>query len=105
MSYPERTMDGEGYPTEEYLEWIKNYDTVENSPFEFLQMVLDDWQYGDYGWRIQRKYRGERKVYVSTCGWSGNEDMMYALQENTLFWMQCYYSHRTGGHYCFRFTR
>jgi len=103
--YPEHTIDRDGYPTEEFLKWIEEYDTVENSPFEFIQLVLDDWWGGCMGWKIQRKYRGERKVFISTLGWSGNEDMIYALQRNNLFWIQCYFSHQTGGHYCFRFTR
>jgi len=94
-------MDGE-YPTEEYLEYIENYDTIEGSGFDLLMDVLDNW-WMDYGVKVQRKYRGEIKVFLSTGGWSGNESMIYALRANKLFWMRYYYSHRVGGHYVFIF--
>jgi hypothetical protein len=103
MSVPDNRVDVDSYPTEEFLKWIETYDTVNNDPLEFIRVILDEWYHGDFGWRIQRKYKGERKVFISTCGWSGNEEMMNALQSNTLFWIRHYYSHRTGGHYTFRF--
>jgi len=103
MNLPDNRTDGEGYPTEEFLQWIREYDTVENYALTFLEIILDEWYHGDYGWKIQRKYKGERKVFVSTLGWSGNEDMMDALHDNTFFWMLHYFSHQTGGHYVFRF--
>ena len=105
MNIPKDTIDGEGYPTDEFIEWIRTFDTIKNDPFIFIQIVLDNWYHGDYGWEIQRAYRGERKVLISTCGWSGNEDMLDALNENTIFWMVHFYSHQRGGHYVFKFKK
>lgn len=96
----------DGYPTEEFLEWIRTYDVVNGSGFEYLQTVLSEWwPFDGSGVHIQRKYRGERKVMVSTWGWSGNESMIAAMQENEhFFWPLHYFAHQTGGHYTFRFT-
>lgn len=95
-----------GYPTEEFLEWIRNYDIINGSGFEYLQVILSEWwPYEDGAYTIQRKYRGERKVYVHTWGWSGNESMIAAMQENKhLFWTVHYFAHQRGGHYTFVFT-
>ena len=101
MELPDITIDEEGYPTEEFLEWIRTYDCVKNSPFEFIQIILNEWYHGDYGWKIQRKYKGERKVFVSTLGWSGNEEMIAAMRDNFAFWAFSYFSHQRGGHYTF----
>jgi hypothetical protein len=97
--------DEDGYPTDEFLEWVKSYDVVEGSGFWFIQEVLSEWwPDGEYGVRVQRKYRGERKVHVSTWGWSGNEELIAAMQGNMMFWVLHYYAHQVGGHYTFRFT-
>lgn len=105
MNIPNITIDGDGYPTDEFIKWIENYDTIKNDPFIFIQIILDNWYHGDHGWKIQRKYRGEWKVLISTCGWSGNEDMMMALKGNFVFWMSHYFSHQRGGHYIFKFRK
>ena len=104
MKEPDYKIDSDGYPTDGYLDWIKNYDTMKESGFDLLMDVVCHW-WMEYGVKVQRLYRGERKVYLSTGGWSGNEDIMGALRGNTLFWMQFYFSHQTGGHYVFRFKK
>ena len=96
-----RKMDGE-YPTDEYLEYIRKFDATNGKGFDLLMDILENW-WMSYGVKVQRKYRGERKVFLSTGGWSGNEDMIYALRENEYFWMLYYFSHQVGGHYVFRF--
>lgn len=95
-------IDQDGYPTQDFLKWIEEYDTVKGDVFLYIQTILDNWYHGDYGWRIQRVYRGERKVFISTCGWSGNEDMIEAMQKNYIFWAVSYFSHQRGGHYVFK---
>ena len=105
MEEPIHKMSHDGYPTEQFLEWIEKYDVSKGDPFWFIQIILDEWYHGDYGWRIQRQFKGERTIYISTLGWSGNEDMMYALEKNFMFWTLFYYSHRRGGHYVFKLRK
>ena len=107
MKEPPIDRSENGYPTDEFLEWIRTFDVINGSGFEYLQTILAEWWPHDgYGCHIQRKYRGERKVMISTSGWSGNEDMIQAMKENEhLFWSLHYFAHQRGGHYTFIFTK
>ena len=97
-------LDDGGYPTDDYLEYIKKY-TGEVLPInDFVEYVLQDgWWMPEWGFRLRRKYRGVRKLELHTGGWSGNEDIMEAILGNihlTRREMQ-YVMWRTGGHYYF----
>jgi hypothetical protein len=89
-------MDNDGYPEEHELKSVRLW------PHEcgwrgLMDNVRDLWKYPDY-------FGGpdEKGMYkLSTGGWSGNEEIIYALQKNTMFWMMCWVSSRRGGHYEF----
>jgi len=101
MNYPETTLDKDGYPTSEYLEWIKIWHPQEGiSLLEFISIIGNNWYFGDWGFKLHRKYRDHRILELHTGGWSGNEEIIYTLENNFWFWMWWMKSHR-GGHYYF----
>ncbi len=84
--------DQDSYPTEIEL-------TVCQAQQDFdvlMQYVAYIWTYpecvsdANYRWKL------------STGGWSGNEDIIDALKQNTMFWLFCWVQSRRGGHYIFQ---
>jgi hypothetical protein len=90
------------YPTNEELERIKNWaftgDAIQRRKYliEFMEFVKELWHFGDWGWKQKR-----RIYYISTGGWSGNESIITAMQQNWIFWVLCWVQSRRGGHYIF----
>ena len=98
-------MDNEGYPTEEYLTFIRHYVPSEELPLmDFIQRYLiGGWHYRNWGVRLGRRYRGKRKLILHTGGWSGNEEIIREVLVN--FYLthgkMRYVMWKTGGHYYF----
>ena len=96
-------LDGAGYPTDEFLDFIRNY-TPETMPIlDFVEILCNGWYFGDWGYKLHRKYGGKRKFELHTGGWSGNEDTIAAVLSNfylTHHIMQ-YVKWLIGGHYYF----
>jgi len=104
-SLPEKLLDLEGYPTEDWIEYIKNYKPDESLPLiRFVDSVLiDGWWMSDWGFKLHKKYKGKRKLELHTGGWSGNEEVIEAIISN-IYLTNCYMRYvmwRTGGHYYF----
>lgn len=96
-------LDNEGYPTDEFLKFIRDY-THETMPIlDFIEIISHHWYFGDWGFKLSRKYNGIRKLELHTGGWSGNESIIEAIKGN--FWLthfqMRYVQWRTGGHYYF----
>lgn len=104
---PTVLLDNEGYPTDEWLQYIKNYKPDESLPLlRFVEIIQDGWWMSDWGFKLHRKYKGKRKLELHTGGWSGNEEIISAIKSNmwlTQFHMRCV-MWRTGGHYYFELT-
>ena len=110
MSEAEPTFDGDGYPTEETLERIKAWPIA---TFADCAAAMDfagsAWCYHDYWKCIERLddpvWPGfPRRVYrFSTCGWSGNESIVAAIEANQMLQMLGAWSWQRGGHYEYRF--
>lgn len=93
-------MTDDGYPDETELEEI---ETFSGNWHQLLARVKELWWAPDWGWSEQDIEDGTVREYsVSTGGWSGNEDLIYALEHNWMFWPLNWYSNRRGGHYIFR---
>ena len=97
-------LDEHGYPTEEAIELIKNWDA--NDPIGLMEFVKQCWWMPEWGWHEKKEKDDvfDREVIaylVSTGGWSGNEELIGAMRSNHIFWMMCWYSSRRGGHFVF----
>ncbi len=103
--------DNDGYPTEDELKRVKEW-TVVDGKFDFagwFAFVRSIWWAPDWGWH---EYDGkddfDRPTHfyrISTGGWSGNEDMIGAMQDNFVGWSMTWLDHRRGGHYRFGVTK
>ncbi len=86
-------MNTEGYPDENELKKIKEWG---HEDYPALMYYIEElWSYSD---RFLQK--GD-VYYLSTGGWSGNESLIEALEENALFWCCCWQKSERGGHYWF----
>jgi len=90
-------MDESGYPTEKELTKIREWDPLDADGL--IDYVESLWRYADWGF-IRR---GDR-LTLHTGGWSGNEDIIGAL-ESTLFWQLSWEKSTRGGHYWFKIYR
>lgn len=99
-------LDKDGYPTEEALAIIKlwSYD----DPSGWFTFIKEIWHMKDWGWEETRQPHTTRpetvvdRYYLSTGGWSGNEDIIRAMTcNNNMLWSTTWVSSRRGGHYVF----
>jgi hypothetical protein len=87
--------DNDGYPTNDELASVRNWDVVNTSLDEYIAYIKSIWKYPEYITLDGYKW------HVSTCGWSGNEMIIAAMKENTMLWMLYWEQSRRGGHYIF----
>lgn len=94
-------LDEDGYPTEEALQLIEkwSYEDAENW-FKFIESI---WWMRDWGWSESISPEDDKVLCynVSTGGWSGNESIIKAMQQNWILWSTTWVSSRRGGHYVF----
>lgn len=92
------------YHTENELKEIQNWDIKD--AHNLVNRLRDMWQYDNYfieNWGLDLIHN-ERPVLMlelHTGGWSGNEDIIEALQKHKLFWMMWWWKTERGGHYYF----
>ena len=93
-------LDKDGYPDEASLQAIKDWDILEQGIPGLLELIRDNTNWADRQIELTGK-RVIRFVY-HTGGWSGNEDVIGALQQNLLFWPFFWEKSTRGGHYYFK---
>lgn len=91
----EPIFDTSGYPTEESLRAIATWNFRQRPYEEFLSYTKALWTYPD------RWEQTEKQLRLSTGGWSGNEELLGAMEQNFVFWAMCWEQSRRGGHYIF----
>ena len=85
------------YPEEDELEKIKSWDYLDpQGCFEFIASIWEHQNYCDHE---------GTKWYLSTGGWSGNEEIIQALKSNYILWVMTWEESRRGGHYIFDLGR
>lgn len=100
MSEP--TLDDDGYPTEATEKIIAAWPYQQLR--ELMEYVKQAWHFAEWGWTESDEVvdgKTVRRYSISTAGWSGNESLIGALQDNRMFWMLCWQESRRGGHYIF----
>lgn len=94
-------FDDDGYPTEEAEKLVAEWPHEDNWR-GLMAFIKPLWRYADCGyWTESLTDEGRKQYEISTAGWSGNESLIYALQENKIFWAFCWVQSRRGGHYIF----
>lgn len=98
-------LDDAGYPTQAALDVIKLWHwTDAKGWFKFIESL---WTLKSFGWaegEAPHDYVKDKIVYLyelSTAGWSGNEAIIRAMQENDFMWELNWMESRRGGHYTF----
>ena len=94
-------FDVNGYPTERTLDNIETC-TFHESPeqlAQFIDYIRAHWRYADAGYFLYEPATGRLELH--TAGWSGNEDIIVALQQSLFFSFYWQRSYR-GGHYYFQ---
>jgi len=100
-------QDEDGYPTDYALDLIEEWHWIDTK--EFFAFIKELWAYNiwkekdilvdDYN---NFEYSSPRhRYYISTAGWSGNESIIRAMQENRMMWGLNWVQSRRGGHYIF----
>jgi hypothetical protein len=71
--------------------------------FDLMDYVKARWSYPEYWAEEDIEDFGRHREYtISTGGWSGNESLVAALEQNLGFTILAPWSWRRGGHYVYR---
>lgn len=97
-------LDEDGYPTDEALEMIRTWNH-DNKFRDLMDFVKNIWWKPEWGWYETVDEKGHSVYNISTGGWSGNESIIDALQDNYIFWGFCWEQSRRGGHYIFKIKK
>ncbi len=86
-------------PSEEELSKIRGWDLLNDDPRKLVEYVQSLW-----AWKDLVRIKGKKVLYIEmhTGGWSGNEEIMLALEENILFFPMFWEKSTKGGHYYFK---
>lgn len=92
----ESDVESDVYPTKLELQRIKTWPPED---FDGLMNFVETlwWPGSRY---VQRRL--DNVVELSTSGWSGNEDIIEAIEANRIWWLLYWESSRRGGHYVFK---
>jgi len=93
-------LDSDGYPTDAALDVIRlwHWDDARGW-FKFIESIWSVYgRWIECGWRNSDF---DTAYDVATGGWSGNESIIRAMQDNHMMWLLSWYQSTRGGHYIF----
>ena len=93
-------LDENGYPDEQSLDRIKEWDILKDGIDGLLALVEENTQWADR--QIHRSGKYVIRYEYHTGGWSGNEDVIESLRNNFIFWSMFWQKTTRGGHYYFK---
>jgi hypothetical protein len=86
------------YPSDQELETIATWD---HTDFHGLMQYIEPiWEFADVGYFEFHKDTNSYSLH--TGGWSGNEDIIGAMNDNLTWWLMYWESSIRGGHFIFR---
>ena len=90
------------YPSDEELEKVRIWDAVKD-PHGLIEFLKEIWHWPDWG--VVCTGTRSMKLVLHTGGWSGNESIVQALEENLMFFTLFWLRSDRGGHYYFRIKK
>ena len=97
---PDNLWDEPGeYPSEEALAHIEHFDCINGDTTKLIEFIEQLWWMPDWGFKFNKE---NKTLSLHTGGWSGNESIMSALQENEFFFTLHWNKTERGGHYYFK---
>jgi hypothetical protein len=102
---PDVKLDSDGYPTEEFLEFIKNYIPDSSFPIsKFIELLKEVWWISDSLIEVIVDSEQNIELILHTGGWSGNKSIISAILDNMYLTHGAmrYYQWNVGGHYRFK---
>lgn len=96
-------LDYTGYPDEESLKQIKEWDVLAKGVEGLLDLIKDNTNWSDR--QIELSGKNVIRYVYHTGGWSGNEDVIEAMRRNFLFWSISWWKSTRGGHYYFKIKK
>lgn len=90
--------DEDGYPTDEELLKVSEWQCAD------LDGLMQYLAGGVWHWPEFVKKLASDEWELHTGGWSGNEDIIARMQDNTMWWIMNWLQSRRGGHYLFKAT-
>jgi hypothetical protein len=93
-------VDSDGYPSDYALEVVSSFH---GSPCQLVEMLQRLWYPAEDYIEVKLPWRGTVEVRFVTCGWSGNEALISAL-EQTMFHFRWWEMDKRGGLHVFKVT-
>lgn len=98
LNMAEPTFDCNGYPTDETMHIITNWDYHDVAGW--LDYIRAAWNHNQ-----GRIWQEGGFLKLATGGWSGNESIIAAMQENYMLWSLLWESSHRGGLKVLRLTK